>query len=222
MPVTPEEVADQYPVLYHMAAPGSWPLIAKYGLHCTSSLLDLFGIEGEERRKIEEMHRPESVVITHPERGAACVRDQKPMDDRGLERALDEVMTPRDWYRILNAKAFFWVREERLRVMMSARAYRDQAKTVLYVATVDLLARHADRVLLAPMNTGCTKPWPHPRGPKTFAPIAEYPYDERRRKKGADAIVELAVEGCVPDIEELVIKVEEVQPSNEVEVIFQR
>jgi hypothetical protein len=192
------------------------------GLHSTSSLLDLFEVEGEERRRIEEMHRPEWVLIKHPKLGPASVRDQKPMDDQGLERALGGVMPPREWYRILNAKAFFWVREERLRVMMDARAYRDQGKTVLYVDTAVLLARHADRVRLAPMNTGCTKPWPHPRGPDTFASLADYPYEEHQRRRRGDAVVELAVEGCVPDIADLVVRVEEVDPSGKAEVVFER
>lgn len=222
MPVAPEELSVRYPVLYHMAAPRSWPSIARHGLHSTTSLLDLFGITGVQRRDIEERHRPESVAIEHPEHGIAIVRDQKPMDDAGLRRALGGGLTPRDWYLILNRKVFFWVRRSRLETMMSARAYRNQEKTVLYVRTAELLERHAERVVLAPMNTGCTKPWPHPRGPATFAALDVYPYDEYVRKKRLEAVVEMAVEGSVPDIRDLVLRAEEIRPGGEARVVFER
>jgi hypothetical protein len=103
-----------------------------------------------------------------------------------------------------------------------ASLYPDQGKTVLYVDTAVLLARHADRVRLAPMNTGCTKPWPHPRGPDTFASLADYPYEEHQRRRRGDAVVDLAVEGCVPDIADLVVRVEEIDPSGKAEVVFER
>lgn len=44
MGVTPEELANLYPRLYHMAEPGSWESIRRYGLLSTSSLLSLFEI----------------------------------------------------------------------------------------------------------------------------------------------------------------------------------
>ena len=50
---------------------------------------------------------PESVAITHPVEGTAVIRDQKPMTDEGLRRALETGLSPTDWYRILNTKAFF-------------------------------------------------------------------------------------------------------------------
>jgi hypothetical protein len=141
------------------------------------------------------------------------------MDDRGLERALRDGLRPRDWYRVLNAKVFFWIQRHRLEIMMKARAYREERKTVLYIRTADLLQRHADRVVLAAMNTGCTKPWPHSRGLNTFLPLAEYPYCEYRRRKGTEAVVELAVEGAVLDVRDLVQRVEVVSPDGSVEVL---
>lgn len=223
MAVTPEEIVERYPVLYHMAAPGSWPSIEQHGLLSTSSLLDLFCVCGEQRLQIEERHRPEGVTIEHPAHGVAVVRDQKPMDDLGLERALEGTdLTPRDWYLILNEKVFFWVRRERLDRMMGARAYKAHPKTVLCLCTEELLMRHAGKVMLAPMNTGCTKPWPHERGPSTFLPLDEYPFAESRRKRGVNAIVELAVVGAVPDVRDLVIRVEAVEPSGDATILFER
>lgn len=217
-----DDLAMAYPTLFHMAAEGSWPLIERLGLLSTSALLDCFEVPEAVRSALEERHRPNSVSIHHPTYGQAIIRDQKPMDDRGLERALRDGLTPRDWYRVLNAKVFFWVQRHRLEIMMKARAYQLQRKTVLYVRTAELLRRYADRVLLAAMNTGCTKPWPHPRGINTFRPMAEYPYCEYRKKKGPEAVVELAVEGKVPDIRDLVERVEIVSPDGSVEVLVER
>jgi hypothetical protein len=220
--VTASQLAEDYPVLFHMAAAGSWPGIQTHGLLSTTALLDLFEITGEQRRCIEEEHRPEEVRIEHPLHGRAVIRDQKPMDGPGLLRALPEGLSPREWHLILNAKVFFWVRRSRLDVMMAARAYRNTPKTVLYLKTEDLLERHAADVLLAPMNTGATKPMPHPRDRNTFLPLGEYPYQELRRKKRQHAVVELAVETSVPQIGELVFRAEHVEPSGVVETLFER
>jgi hypothetical protein len=113
-----EQLARDYPKLFHMAAEDSWSSIAKHGLLSTSALLDLFAVEGEARVAIEERHRPESIPVQHPKHGLAIVRDQKPMDDRGLQRVLQDGLTPADWYRLLNRMAFFWVRRDRLERMM--------------------------------------------------------------------------------------------------------
>ena len=219
MPVTSQEIIERYPVLYHMAAPGSWPSIRRHGLLSTSALLDLFEVVGAQREQIEEQHRSEGVPITHPIHGMAIVRDQKPMDDSGLVRALKGTrLTPRDWYRILNRNVFFWVKRSRLEIMMNARAYKTHPKTVLHVRTEELLARHEGSVLLAAMNTGCTKPMPHPRGPDTFQPMRTYPFSGRRR----EPIVELAVEHAVPDVRNLVVRVEEIAASGQATVVFER
>jgi hypothetical protein len=86
-------VAERWPKLYHMAEAGSWPSIECHGLLSTSSLLDLFDVQGEDRESIEAMRRPESVRITHPEHGEAWIRDNKPMNETvlsGIARLTDE------------------------------------------------------------------------------------------------------------------------------------
>ena len=109
-----EELVRYYPRLYHMAADGSWQSIARHGLLSTTSLLDLFEIIGQRRVDLESRHRPESVVIDHPRYGRAWIRDQKPMDDVGLSRALQDGLVPEQWYRMLNQRVFFWLREGRV------------------------------------------------------------------------------------------------------------
>lgn len=43
------ELLRDCPVLYHMAARGSWESIQRHGLLSTSALLDLFGVMGDRR-----------------------------------------------------------------------------------------------------------------------------------------------------------------------------
>ena len=207
--ITAQKLAHAYPLLYHMAAEGSWQSIAKHGLLSTSSLLDLFQIDGGERRALEEMHRPDSVTIQHPRHGAAVVRDQKPMSDAGLRRALGSALAPAEWYQLLNARVFFWVTQERLGRMMRARAYRDLRKTVIVLDTAGVLSTHAANVLLSPMNSGATKPFAHMRGRETFLPLSAYPFEERALAR-KEAIVEFTVRGGVLDVLPLARRVEEV------------
>jgi hypothetical protein len=191
-----------------MAADGSWDSIARHGLLSTSALLDLFEYRGERRHQLEACHRPESVTIKHAEHGRAVIRDQKPMDDQGLRRCL-EGMTPQDWYRTLNSRVFLWLTQERLQRMLNAAAYRDQTHVVLTIDTYALLERHYKRVVLSPMNSGATKPYPFPRGSSTFRRLDNYPLAEMVKKRGnRDPIVELAVDYSLPDIREMVLAVE--------------
>jgi hypothetical protein len=148
----------------------------------------------------------------------ALLRDQSPMSEKALIRCLDG-MTPREWYRSLNAKVFFWTSVQRLQRLLTAKAGRDVAQLVLTVDTRSLVTTHRDRVLLSGMNTGSTIRRPLPRGPMTFLPIAEFPYEERRRTRSpSDALVEFVVEGAVPDIMDHLIAVDEIRPDRRVEV----
>src|SRR5262245_54555730 len=111
-----------------MAEHGSWPSIARHGLLSTSRLLDLYQVDPKLLIRLQTQHRPESVEILDPILGRAVVRDQKPMNERVLARVLDDGLKPADWFRVLNKRAFFWVSLTRLKVMMNARAYRENAK----------------------------------------------------------------------------------------------
>ena len=111
MAITVERFAARHPVLLHMAHRESWPSIRKHGLLSTSALLELFGIAGEDADSIRSTRRAKSIEIHHPAWGSATIRDQKPMTDSGLNRALTDDLRPRDWYRILNSKVFFWPSE---------------------------------------------------------------------------------------------------------------
>jgi hypothetical protein len=196
-----------YPRLWHMAEDGSWPSIQQNGLLSTAALLDLYRIDGARRFELLSRNRRESVKITRAGLPDAVVRDQKPMSDSALQKCLQAGMTPRQWYEMLNEKVFFWLSRKRLRRLLNARAYRNQAHTVLTVRTETLLDAHRDRILLSPINSGSTIWNPQPRGPSTFLPMSEYPFDVMRKRKGsrANAVVELTVSGGVRDIADHVL-----------------
>lgn len=218
--ISADELATTFPLLYHMAQEGSWPSIQKHGLLSTSALLDLFEVTGEKRIQIESRHRPESVEIFHDIHGHAVIRDQKPMSDSGLLRALQDGLLPENWYRLLNVYVFFWLTNERLRRLAGAKAYRERRQTVLIVDTRMLVDRYSDRIVLSPINSGCTKPFPHKRGAQTFQRMSEYDYAARKGKR--DPIVELAVEHSVPDVENLVTEVWEVGAGKDEKLIWKR
>lgn len=191
-----------------MAERGSWASIKQYGLLSTSALLDHYAVEPPQRNEIESRHRPKSVEVTRDGLPRAVVRDQIPMSDAGLRRALPNHLTPMDWYKLLNAKAFFWLSEERLHRLTNAKAYRDQEHDVLEVDTRSLINAHRDSIWLCPINSGCTKPMPHPRDETIFARILDYPYAYwRERRSRRERVVELAVEHSVNDISDHVRRV---------------
>jgi hypothetical protein len=192
-----------------MAEAGTWDSIRRYGLLSTSALLDLFEKKGVERRRIESTHRPDSIRVEHQDHGVAVVRDQKPMRESALLACL-EGMSPQQWYETLNKRVFFWPTRERLLGLLSARAYRGREHCVITVDTARLLERHLDKVTLSPINSGSTIYRPQPRGRDTFLPPHEYPFEERRKKRGIkNAVAELAVDYSVPDVADLAIRVEE-------------
>jgi hypothetical protein len=205
-----------------MAEAATWPSIRQHGLLSTSALLDLYGVGGEDRRRIESCRRSESVTIRHVDFGPAVIRDQKPMSEGALQKCLKE-MTPTEWYRLLNSKVFFWLTAERVTRLLSARAYRSREHTVLTIDTARLLNRHQAEVTLSPINSGSTVYNPQPRGPETFQLLADYPFDAWRKKRGAaaNAIAELAVTYEVKDISEMVVRVERRRESRVLEVIYE-
>ena len=219
--VSAETIIKHFPKLYHMAEADSWESIKRHGLLSTSALLDFFQISGGQRYDIESKHRPESVSISHPKYGVATIRDQKPMSDAALLRCLIE-MSPQQWYETLNRKVFFWLTYERLLRLLRAEAYREQKHLVLTVDTAKMLRLHSDRISLSSLNTGCTRPFPWPRGIGTFLSMAEYPFEERRKYGIKNTIVELTVDYAVPDIADLVIRVEHMLGATVLETLYEK
>lgn len=215
------ELLEDCPTLYHMAESGSWPSIRDRGLYSTSGLLDLYEIRGAERQQIETQRRPSSVPLTHSSLPVAVVRDQIPMDDAGLLRALPKHIKPSDWYQLLNKKVFFWLTKSRLQRLLNAGAYREKSHDVLEIKAQALIEAYHDKIWLCPINSGSTKPFPHPRDEKTFMRIVDYPYADWRKKRAkGERAVELAVDYAVSDVIKFVTKVSRMRGEEELEVIY--
>lgn len=220
--ITREDLIKYFPHLYHMAEKGTWPSIKKRGLLSTTALLDLYEIIGKDREKVESLRRPDSVRIGHEEYGTAVIRDNKPISDKALDKCLTG-MTKEAWYRLLNGKVFFWLSADRVSGLLAARAYREKEHVVITVDTAKLLAKYEAETTLSPINSGSTVYNPQPRDGKTFASLANYPFNEWGKKRGSPrkAIAELAVNYEVKDIDKMILRVERRQKTNILEVLYE-
>lgn len=221
--MTEEELSElirDCPTLYHMAELGSLSSIREHGLLSTSSLLNLYQTSEPPRDAIESQRRDASVTLQRDGLQPAVVRDQLPMDDKGLTRCLSDGLTPRDWYRLLNSRVFFWLTKDRLIRLLSAGTYRGQEHDVLEIDTASLVGAYKDKIWLCPINSGCTKPFPHPRGQTTFLRIKDYPYSEWRKKRRAgERAVELCVDEGVRDIDRFINRAVRMKGAEEIKVL---
>lgn len=222
--MTDEELAelfDNCPTLYHMAEADSWQSIHDHGLLSTKGLLDRYEVTGAARQAVESERRPESVTLTRAGMPAAVIRDQKPMTDSDLVRCLLDGLSPSDWYETLNEKVFFWTSRARLLRLLCAGAYEDYEHDVLEIDAAALLADHRNATWLCAMNSGCTKPYPHPRGMSTFSRIVDYPYDYwRHRRSKVERVVEVAVDYSVPNIGDYVRRVSRMKAGAELHEVW--
>ncbi len=202
-----------------MAELKSWPSIQKHGLLSTTALLDLYNIHGKKRFTIESCIRPSSVDIYNKRYGKAVIRDQKPLSEKKLLDLLVNI-TPRQFYRLLNGKVFFWVRKKKLETLLNARAYRDKAHDVLTVDTEKLVKKYKDKVTLSKINSGATYYKRGIRGRQTFQSIDDYPFQEYKKKRRENAIVELAIDYGVVDIKKYVIRVDKCDRSKRIKKIW--
>lgn len=206
-----------------MAEVGSWESIRRHGLRSTTALLDLFEIAADERHLLERQRRPRSVEITHPIYGAATIRDQRPLNVSRLKNGVLTDMTVEEWCLTLNDRVFFWATEARLLKLLGGFMYRGQEHDVLVVETAPLIAAHGDEVTLAPYNTGATVQTAPPRGSDTFQRIDDYDFESWRRKRSRkEAVVELAVDYAVLDIEQFVVRVERRREATLLGTLYER
>jgi len=183
-----------------MAERNSWLSIQEHGLLSVTAILDICEYCGEGRKTIESQWRPRKITITHPQIGKVVIRDQKPMPPDALERCLVGGITSTQWYRLLNGKTFFWVGKNRLRRMLTAKAYLNEPQWVITVRTRPLLERYINTVALTGFNTGFAFD-ERLRGSDTFKKLDEWP--------SRYEVAELAVEYGIPDVVDFVISVVE-------------
>ncbi|HEX3786686.1 MAG TPA: hypothetical protein VHW44_02390 [Pseudonocardiaceae bacterium] len=215
------ELVRSFPTLYHVTADGTWPSIRRLGLLSTEALVDRYQPGPAVRAEILDNRRRTNIRLDDPELGPAVIRDQTPL--KFLDRALLPGTTPRQYLHALNSRVFFWLTEARLRTLLNSRATRHLPQTVLWLSTSELLARHGDKVQLAPYNTGSIfVPTSPRRGTEVFVDIDSYDYAYWKARRRADAVVELTVPYALPDTAELTIRVERWQHGAPVETLFER
>jgi hypothetical protein len=200
--------------IYHMAEAANWPAIQREGLHSASSLLDLAGIIGENRERLEKRQR-----LTHTELpNGVQLRDQRPMSPAALATCLIG-MVPSDWYALLNARIFFWLEPARLNRQRAACNPRPQV--VLTVDASKFVAAYAEKVAVTPINTGNARRRPARRGAATFVPYAAWVTSAWASEAAGLGItlrppwhppVELTVAGSIPNIMQFVSGVQPLAP----------
>lgn len=203
------ELIRLHPRLFHMSESGSWPAIREFGLRTTFDLVTTSGLSAAEQQQVLTQRRTASVRIAHPEVGVVTIRDQQPLRLPILESKLTD-MTVAEWIGTLNDRVFLWLHPSKLQGLLRARRYRDREQDVITVDTASLLGSVGDRVRLSAINSGAALyPNAAARGSGTFQTIEAYDYAGARRRRGAaDAIVELAVIGGIPDFGRHVVHVE--------------
>ena len=217
--MTPEAFADHYPRLYHMTAAGGWEGIRANGLRTTRQLLADAGADAATVEAVAFGRRTEQVSLAP----GVTIRDNLVLNEASLARALTGGLTPRDWYGVLNERAFLWANPKRLDRLLGGRAYRDAAHDVLTFETLPLAAAYADVLECTPMNTGAAFLRAAPRGRDTFTPLAEVPWEDwRKTRSRADAVVEVAVPGGVPDAARYLVEVHRRQHGRGDTVLWRR
>lgn len=204
-----------------MAESGSWNNIQKYGLLSTSALLDMYDVKGKQRFEIESCRRSESIILKNKKFGTCIIRDQKPLSENKLKDLLDD-MTPQQFIKSLNNRTFFWVRKERLVTLLNASAYRKKSHDVLTVDTKKIIKEYENKITLCRINSGAIPYKRGRRGKHTFKRIKDYPFEEYKKTRGNDAIVELAVDYKIPDIKKYVIQVETWENGNKIKTIWKK
>ena len=216
----PEDLWQQYPVLYHIAWGRSWPSIKEHGLLSTKALLRSYGKSEDQITALSHARRQHWVEIDCPSRPRAVLRDQKPLTDAGLRRALPDSVEPWQWYDLINSMVFFWPTAKRLKTMISASAYHEVEQDVLLVDTKTLVQLEQPDIRLSRMNSGSTKRMAHPRDLDLFKRFEEYPFSTRRKKQGRErAVAEVCVIERVDRIRDAVTDVKRGLPAEILEAL---
>jgi hypothetical protein len=205
--MTPDDLARRYPRLFHLTAPEALDGIMRFGLRSTTSLLRDCAMTLSERTRIETTRRPAPLLLQHEQVGKIEINDNKPLHEANLATVLDDGLTPADWLSMLNARVFFWAREEGLQTLSSAAANRTRPRLVLVINTLRLAHAYTDGIDLSPINTGSTMRQPARRGLATFTPMQSLSFEAWRRQRGRrDHVKEVAVRCDIPDIGDFIME----------------
>lgn len=90
--------------------------------------------------------------------------------------------------------------------MNAAAAYERIDQVVFTLDTAEVVEQFHDAILLCPMNSGATRPMPHPRSISMFKRIDEF--DFRMNRPRGRRVVELTVSHSIPRLRPLIKRVE--------------
>ncbi len=209
--MSPAELAERHPQLFHVTAAGASERIRRFGLMSTSDLLSFLGVDTASRTRLTTQRRPKEEVISHSQHGDFSLGNNAPLSEKRLAGQLEDNLTFSSWLEMLNNRVFFWTKRERAESLRKSRNYRDTKKELLVIDTLPFALAHQERIQIAPFNTGSTGRQPNPpmRGLSTFAPLLPTDYRSWTRRRGQrDSIVEVVVEGSVRDIAAFITRVE--------------
>lgn len=203
-----EELIARHPRVFHTMSATAWPSVQRHGLLSTRRLIDLFGLDAAARDRLLNSPRKQSTTLRAPGLPPAVIRDQKPM--KFIAEKIDSNSSLTEYLTAINSRVFFWASAERLDRLRQAKAYRSEDQVILHVDTRMLVERHGAGIELCRLNSGAVTQKNHPvRGHRSWVPIADYPYDDYRRRYGSDgALVEVTVLDAVPDVLNLTTKIE--------------
>jgi hypothetical protein len=191
--------------LFHSTLACNAQMIQVEGLHCASTL-----INAAERRDSSYQaplsYRDRTLILPN----GAALRDQRPMAPEYLARCLDPPLSVSDWYRLVNARIFFWLDATRLQGYLKASAVSDQV--VYSVDTQSLVLQYADCVEVTPFNVGYAMRRGASRGVRTFVSLSDWSRSAwavetapgRKTRAASAAPVELAVRGSIPNFHQYV------------------
>jgi hypothetical protein len=154
--------------IYHMTDASNWMSIQKHGLLSTSRLLNLAGLDGDERYELERRQRLRARRLPN----GALIRDQLPMSPTALAVCLASGLVAEDWYLELNSRVFFWLDPRRLN--RHRKACGSSPQIVLTVDAHRLLSSYRRQTALTPFNTGNARRRPARRGRETFVPFDKW------------------------------------------------
>jgi hypothetical protein len=201
--------------IYHMTDASNWPSIQQHGLLSTSRLLNLAGLDGDERYDLERRQR----LRTLRRPNGALIRDQLPMSPAALSVCLASGLAPEDWYLELNRRVFFWL--DRGRLNRHRHACDSSPQIVLIVDAHHLLSGYLEQAALTPFNTGNARRRPARRGRETFVPFDKWKESgwsweaaalRTPLRPSSHPPVELAITDAVKDVLDFVVEVRRLDP----------
>src|SRR5260370_5204025 len=196
--------------IYHMTDASNWTSIQQHGLLSTSRLLNLAGVDGDERYELERRQRLRARRLPN----GALIRDQLPMSPMALSVCMASGLVAEDWYLELNSRVFFWLDPRRLN--RHRKACDSSPQIVLTVDAHRLLSSHLRQTALTPFNTGNARRRPARRGRETFVPFDKWQQSgwswetvARRTppRPSSHPPVELAITDAVEDALDFVVDV---------------